>query len=453
MKANSLEILDRIPPQSIEAEKGVLGSMLLDPQVCDDIALILTTSEDFYGPPHQRLFSHLLGMHNDGLRIDVTLLVERLTKAGDLDLVGGMIYLVEVLNSVPTAANAKYYAKIVREKAILRATIHAGTEAIREAYDPVVGAEEVARRAESRMARVLDRDGPRELVDGSAAIGQALTAARDSMAAKRRPGLFTGLSDFDWSIGGLHRGELYILAAKPSAGKTALALQVAIHAAEAGYRPLFVSLEMSARELMLRVLCGRAGVNSTFLRTGQLSNQRLAPLTEAAAELDLSRLLIDDRSAVTVADIRRTARQAKRQGDLSLVVVDYLQRLRPENPRVHRYEQVGEMTDGLKTMARELDLPVVCCCQLSREFEKPAGGKGSGDGKPRLSHLRESGNIEQDADVVAAVHRPEMLKPDDRDLAGQAELIVLKNRNGPTGTFDLVWDAASTTFRSAQSVF
>ncbi len=271
--------------------------------------------------------------------------------------------------------------------------------------------------------------------------------ARESLRSGRRLGLPTGFMGFDYANGGLHAGELVILAARPGGGKTSIALQIAAHSAMKQRDVLFVSLEMSGAELMIRVLCGLATVDSAAIRTGRLTERDLGHLEQAGDQFAGAKLTIDDRASVTAADIRRAARRCKRQGGLSLVVVDYLQRLTAADARAKRYEQVGAMTADLKTLARELNVPVLCLCQLNREVEK------GGNGRPKLSNLRESGNIEQDADVVAFVHRPEVFEPSDPDLVGKAELIVEKNRNGPTGTFPLLWDARTTTFSDARVDF
>ncbi|HEX4148190.1 MAG TPA: replicative DNA helicase, partial [Pirellulales bacterium] len=327
---SSSELLDRLPPQSLEAEKGVLGSLLLDPQVCDDVALVLG-SEDFYGPPHQRLFTHLLGMHNEGLRIDVTLLVERLKKAGDLELVGGMSYLADVLNSVPTAANATYYAQIVRDKGTLRSLIHAGTEILRDAYDGSAEARELLSKAEERVFGILERKGTGELAAMQDVLHEALERIDARLSKGGSSGMPTGLTDLDSLLGGLHESELVIIAGRPSMGKTALATSMAENIAVVdGRATLFVSLEMSRLELAERMLCSHGRINGHKLRGGFLPAGDRVKLTHATSTMSQAPLFIDDTPSRTMTEIAATARRLKRRHQLALVVVDYLQLIEPD---------------------------------------------------------------------------------------------------------------------------
>jgi replicative DNA helicase len=388
VKANNSEILDRLPPQNLDAERGTIGSMIVDPTVIDDVAAIVGT-DDFYARSNQILYGHLLAMHNEGAGSDITLLVERLKASGDFDLVGGYAYLAEVNQSVPTASHAAHYAKIVREKSMLRGLINAGTEILRSAYEQGdQDAAAITRIAESKLARLLDGGSAHELVAASDAVNQALAAARESVKSGTRTGLPTGFVSYDVLNGGLHLGELSVFAARPGGGKTSMGLQIAAHSAMKGRGVLFVSLEMGSAELVLRILCGLATVDSAAIRTGRLTDRGLEDLERAARRFANASLMIDDRPVVTVAEIRRTARRLKRQGNLCLIVVDYLQRLSPSDPRAKRYEAVGQMSNDLKTLARELNVPVLCLAQLNREIER------GGNGRPQLSHLRESGNIE-----------------------------------------------------------
>jgi replicative DNA helicase len=440
------EILDRLPPQNLEAEKGVLGSLLLDPELCDEVALLLR-SVDFYSCPHQTLFAHLLAMHNDGVRIDVTLLNERLKKCNDLEAIGGLAYLAEVADSVPTAANATYYAQIVRDKATLRSLIHASTEILRDAYDQSLEARDMLGRAEEKVFRILEDQGTGDLAPLEDVLHEALSRI-DARLEKGGGigGMPTGFTDLDGLTGGFHDGELVILAARPSMGKTALATNIADHVAISGLRTtLFVSLEMSRLELAERMLCGHGRINGHKLRNGFISATDRKKLIESSVAMSKAPLFIDDTPSRTMTEIAATARRLRRREKLALVIIDYLQLIEPDNPKDPRQEQVAKIARRLKGLARELKLPVLCLAQLNRQAEVTK------DNRPRLNHLRESGAIEQDADVVLFVHRDEYYQSNDDDrsrVAGQADLIIAKQRNGPTGDIKLAWLQDYTRFEN-----
>ncbi|HET6882368.1 MAG TPA: replicative DNA helicase, partial [Pirellulales bacterium] len=425
------DLFDRLPPQNLEAEQGVLGSLLLDPEMCDEVAMLLQPG-DFYLPAHQSLFGHLLAMHNDGLRIDTTLLVERLNKHDDVEMVGGLAYLAEVADAVPTAANGTYYAQIVRDKATLRSLIHASTEIIRDAFDQSLEGREMLARAEEKIFRILEDQGTGELAPLQDVLAEAMTRIDQRLTKGAGVGgMPTGFSDLDGMTGGLHEGELVILAARPSMGKTALATNIADHVAIGGGRTtLFVSLEMSRMELAERMLCAHGRINGHKLRNGIIAPTDRTKLTAAFAAMSSAPLFIDDTPSRTMTEIAATARRLKRREELAMVVIDYLQLIEPDNPRDPRQEQVAKIARRLKALARELKVPVLCLAQLNRQAEVTK------DNRPRLSHLRESGAIEQDADVVMFVHRDEYYCTNEEDkaqVAGQADLIIAKQRNGPTG--------------------
>ena len=444
--ARGSDLLDRLPPQNLEAEQGVLGSLLLDPDLCDEVAMLLRPA-DFYLPSHQLLFNHLLAMHNDGLRIDATLLVERLNKHGDLEAVGGQGYLCEVADAVPTAANATYYGQIVRDKATLRALIHASTEILRDAYDQSLDSREMLSRAEEKVFRILEEQGTGDLAPLQDVLHEAMTRI-DQRLAKGGVvgGMPTGFADLDGMTGGLHEGELVILAARPSMGKTALATNIADHVAiEGGRATLFVSLEMSRLELAERMLCAHGRINGHKLRNGFISPTDRTKLMGAFTAMSTAPLFIDDTPSRTMTEIAATARRLKRREKLAMIVIDYLQLIEPDNPKDPRQEQVAKIARRLKALARELKVPVLCLAQLNRQAE------ATKDNRPRLSHLRESGAIEQDADVVMFVHRDEYYCTNDDDrarVAGQADLMVTKQRNGPTGDVKLAWLQDYTRFEN-----
>ena len=442
----SSEILDRLPPQNLDAERGVLGSLLLDPQVIDEVAL-LVDSEDFYARSNQLLFGHLLAMHNQGVRVDVTLLVERLKSENDLELIGGLAYLGEVVQSVPTAANAANYAQIVRDKATLRSLIHASTEILRDAYDQSLEAREMLSGAEEKIFRILEEKGTGDLAPMQDVLHEALERI-DARLMKGGGigGMPTGFTDLDALIGGLHESELVIIAARPSMGKTALATNIADHVAiETGHTTLFVSLEMSRLELAERMLCAHGRINGHKLRNGFISPTDRKKLVEASSDMSKAPLFIDDTPSRTMTEIAATARRLKRREGLALIVIDYLQLIEPDNSKDPRQEQVAKIARRLKGLARELKLPVVCLAQLNRQAEVAR------DNRPRLSHLRESGAIEQDADVVMFVHRDEYYQTNDEDkarVAGQADILVAKQRNGPVGDVKVAWLQDYTRFEN-----
>ena len=441
------EILDRQPPRSLDAEKSILGSILLLPQVCDDVALVVRP-EDFYDEANRKLYAHLREMHDANKRIDITLLVERLKHAGDLEVVGGNGYLAEVMNCVATAAHAVEYAEVVRDKSTLRSLIYASTEILRDAYDTGHEPRELLSVAEQKIFTILERRGGANVSN----IRDILNDAMARIDARMKHdhvigGIETGFTDFDALTGGLHDGELVILAARPSMGKTALALNVAEHVTMQAQVPtLFVSLEMSSVELADRMLCSIAEVNGQRLRNGTISNEDRRRLIDKAAEMSQAPLYVDDTPSRTVTEVAAAARRLKRRDGLGLVVIDYLQLIEPDNPKDPRQEQVAKIARRLKGLARELKVPVLCLAQLNRQAEV------SKDNKPRLSHLRESGAIEQDADVVMFVHREEYYQTNDEDrqrVAGLAEIIIAKQRNGPIGDIKLTWRKDFTRFVNA----
>jgi replicative DNA helicase len=443
----SAELLDRQPPRSLDAERGVIGGILLLSDVCDDVATIVK-EDDFYDDAHRRLFGHLVAMHNEGRKIDVTLLAERLLAHSDMERIGGAAYLSEILRSVPTAAHAVYYAEIVRAKSTLRALIHTSTETLRDAYDESSDPRELLGRAEQRVFSILDDRGGGQFEKIDSVLTKSLDRMKARIDRKNEPGgIETGFRDFDTLTGGLHAGELVILAARPSMGKTAMALNIAEHVGlNVNVPVLFVSLEMSAIELADRMLCSLARVNGQRLRNGTISVDDQRQIVEKVNLLANAALFVDDSPNRTVTEVAAAARRLKRRDGLGLIAIDYLQLIEPDNQRDPRQEQVAKIARRLKGLARELEVPVLCLAQLNRQAEV------SKDNRPRLSHLRESGAIEQDADVVMFVHREEYYASNDDDrqrLSGQAELIVAKQRNGPIGDVKLAWLKDFTRFESS----
>ncbi len=445
------ELLERQPPRSLEAERAVIGSLLLLPEACDEVALIIRP-EDFYDDAHRAIYSHMLTLHDEGKQIDHLLLCQMLRDAGQYESVGGAAYLLELSQEVTTAAHAEYYARIVRDKAVLRSLIHVSTDIINESFDTTVDAREMLARAEQQVFGILDSKGESQVRPLRDILHDSLARIDARMQRQHAcGGLETGLIDFDDLTGGLHGSELVILAARPSMGKTALAMNIAEHIAldERGPRQpvLMVSLEMSSLEVGDRLLCSRARVNSHRLRNGQISAEDSRRLIETAADISRGPLFIDDSPSRNMTEISATARRLKRQEGLGCIIVDYLQLIDPDNTRDPRQEQVARISRRLKGLARELNVPVLCLAQLNRQVESTR------DNKPQLSHLRESGAIEQDADVVMFVHREEFYQTnqEDRDaVKGQAELLIRKQRNGPTGDIKLTWLHEFTRFENYQ---
>lgn len=441
-------LLDRVPPHSIEAERAVLASLLLDPNLCDDVAPIVHV-QDFYADPHRVLFRHLYEMQAAGERIDVTLLRERLSRANELETIGGITFLAELFEADPVAAHATYYARIIHEKATLRALIHAATEIQQSAFDHQRDAAELLNAAEEKVLAIRDVGDSSEVHSMHDVLLEALDRIDARLDHESDPtGVETGFADLDSLTGGFHNAELIILAARPSMGKTALATNIAEKVALKQRVPtLFVSLEMSRLELAERMLCSFKHINSHKLRNGFISDADRRRLVEGCNELSQAPLFIDDTPSRSLVEIAAAARRLKRKHELGLIVIDYLQLIEPDNDFSGREQQVAKIARRLKGMARELSVPVLCLAQVNRQAEQSRD-----DHRPKLSQLRESGAIEQDADVVMFVHREGYYHRQDSDedqrdnLETQAELIVAKQRNGPTGTVKLVWLKEYTRF-------
>jgi len=435
-KAVRENFLDRMPPNNRDAERGVVGSMLLNAAVIDDVASIVT-AEDFYHCDNRKLFMHLVAMHECGERIDVTLLVARLKRFGDWDDVGGAAYLAEIAQAVPVAAHATYYAAIVREKSIRRRVIHAAADMTAKAFDEGAETDDVISECEATLQAVSTGDYSGEPVSFDAALLAACDFVDAIASRKREAGVMTGIECFDSVVGGLFPGELTLLAARPSVGKTALALQIAGHVTRRGKRGYMASLEMPTTQLALRVLCGHSGVSMARVRRGDVGIEDSVALTGASSALHGSPLVLHDRPGLKVADIRRACRRLHAKERLSLIVVDYLQRVTPSDRRKDRHLQIAEISWGLKELAAELSVPVLCLCQLSRLAEERDKKSGL-IREPRLSDLKESGDLEQDADMVMLLHR--------QPRASDAMLILAKNRQGEQGKFHLTWNAERTRF-------
>ena len=439
---------DRHPPVSTEAEVSVLGGMLIE---SDAVAKAVEFVDDsmFFREAHRRLFRAMTRMFERGETLDVITVSEELKRAGELDDVGGLEYLASLLDAVPTAANIEYHARIVREKALLRRLIGAAQTIIRDVYEPRERpVEAILDEAEQRIFRVAeshDREGFVWIKEILWPTFERIEKLQES--AGGITGVPTGFSDLDRMTTGFQPGDLAIVAARPSMGKTSWVLNVAQTAAiEHGTTVAIFSLEMSKEQLVQRFLCAEGRVDAQKLRQGNLSPEEYQRLAQAAGHLNTAPLWIDDSPGATVLEMRAKARRLKSETDLGMVVIDYMQLMSGSARAESRNQEVSAISRGLKALARELEVPVVALSQLSRAPEQRA------DHRPQLSDLRESGSIEQDADLVMFLYRPEYyFGPVDQDgasLEGKAELIVSKQRNGPTGVVNLYFHKAYTRFDS-----
>lgn len=430
-----------VPPNADDHEKNFIGALLIDsPKMPDDVreeCFTAVADDDIRQPAEREIYATLrrLGGSPDHLQ-----LVGELKRRGVLEHAGDL--LEELENHVPTWRHWQVDAAAIRRASDLRRVAALADDLRRAAYDPDAESDDVLLLAEKGTAAIRDRHAAGQVV----VMNDAMIEAGAAFHARCESGEPTGLST-PWpdvtAKTELRNGELTFVAGRPGSGKTALTLNVVRHVGGTLNKWVLVnSLEMSRLELCERLISSAAGINLKAIRAGKLDRNDRRRFIEAQAELATLPIHIEDTPRRSLADITATARRLKRQGKLDLVVIDYLALLLPENPRDPRQEQVAKMARGLKCLARELNVPVLCLAQLNREAEK------STDHRPKLSHLRESGAIEQDADVVLFVHREECFAPDDDDVRGKAQLIVAKNRNGETGTVDLAWLASTTSFGS-----
>ncbi len=440
---------DREPPFSPEAEAAVLGGILIDEEAMAKVADVVDDSM-FYREAHRRLFRAMARLFERNRAIDPITVSEDLKALGELDGIGGWDYLSSLLDAVPTAANIEYHAGIVRDKALLRRLIDAGQETVRDAYEPGDrSVEEILDAAEQRVFGVSQSRGR----DGFIWIKEILWPTFEKIdelqdSAQEVSGLATGFRDLDLMTTGLQPGDLAIVAGRPAMGKTSWVLNVAQKVAlESGVPVGIFSLEMSKEQLVQRLLCAEGRVNAQRLRRGKLDAEEFKRLARAASYLNASPIWIDDSATGNVLEMKAKARRLKAETrDLGLVIVDYMQLMSGGARKENRVQEVSEISRGLKALARELELPVIALSQLSRAPEQRT------DRRPQLSDLRESGSIEQDADLVMFLYRPEYYKglvdKDGNSLEGKAELIVSKQRNGPTGTVKLYFHKTFTLFES-----
>jgi replicative DNA helicase len=438
--------LGRIVPSSIEAEACVLGAMVID-TLSIDIVIQILRPEYFHRPAHETIFKTLLEMRDVNKPIDLVSLRAELTRRQQLDAVGGVDYLVELVEGIPSVSNVEYYANIVREKALLRGLIRISRDIINEAYDSTDEAGEVIDRAEKQVFELTQQ----HIGDAAVGLKELLHKTFENLQeheGKAITGLASGYALLDEMTAGFQDEEMIIIAARPSMGKTALLLNIAEYMAVTDQRPIaFFSLEMSRMQITQRLLASHAQFNLRNMRRYTISPEQWTNLQTAAGNLEQARFLIDDSSMLTPLQLRAKARRLKAQHDIQCVFVDYLQLMHvPGGGRNEkRYEQLGEMSRSIKALARELKIPVICAAQLNRgPADRPAH-------TPRMSDLRESGSLEQDADVVMLLHNEDYYHRGEEGYTAEnkTHLIIEKQRNGPTGLVNLVFRPEYTRFEQA----
>ena len=424
--------LRKIPPQNLEAEESVLGGILLD-NTAIDRAIELLRPDDFYREVHRKLFAAMIDLHERGLPVDAVTLLDVLRQRGDLEQIGGAAFIGELTDRVPTASNVAYYARMVKEKAILRGLITAATEIATLGYEAKQDVEQLLDAAERRIFGIAEQKIKPAFYKISELTVESLKTVERLFERKEMiTGVPTGFHDLDKLTAGLQPSDLIIVAGRPGMGKTALALNMATYAAlQAGLGVAIFSLEMSKEQLVLRMLCSEARVNYARVRAGHLQESDFTKLTKAAGALWEAGIFIDDTAGLSILELRAKARRLMRetQNKLGVIVVDYLQLMRGVGRTDSREQEISEISRSLKALAKELNIPVVALSQLNRRVES------RDDRKPVMADLRESGAIEQDADVIAFVFREAVynkeLSPEEQ---GNAEIIVAKQRNGPTDT-------------------
>ncbi len=440
------EVLHKVPPQNLEAEQAVLGAVLLEngafPKVLENIK-----EKHFYREAHRKIFLAMQDLFERNEPIDLLTLTDRLRKHSSLEEVGGEAYLAALVDAVPTAAGAVHHSRLVKEKALLRDLISAATEIIARGYEGTDEVESFIDQAERVIFEISQDRISQSFVSMNDVLKSTFKTIEELYERKELvTGVPTHFTDFDRLTAGLQPSDLIIIAGRPSMGKTAFALSIAQNVGTQSKLPVGVfSLEMSREQLVIRLLCSLARIDIQRLRTGFLEKNDWPRLTTAAGKLAEAPIYIDDSAALTALDIRARSRRLHAERGLSLIVVDYLQLIRGRGRIENRQQEITEITRSLKELAKELNVPVIALSQLSRQVEQREGHR------PQLADLRESGAIEQDADVVAFIYRPEVYERDDdrrRELEGEAEIIVAKQRNGPIGNIPVSFIKEYARFES-----
>lgn len=435
---------DRIPPHNLEAEQAVLGSMLLSPDSVEG-ALEMLIDTDFYRPAHARIFTAMVDLYSRSIPVDHLSVADRLDSTGNLEAAGGKPYLLDLSSAVPTTANWQRYAQIVKRLSMLRQLIGAATQIVAMGFEGSDDLDDVIEESEKLIFEVTNKrvsSNFRDIQDLLKVSFQQLEHMFE--AGEKIVGVESGFKDLDKLLAGMHPGDLIILAARPSVGKTALALNIGVGAAKAGASAAIFSLEMSSEQLVQRVLCAEARINLADVRSGNLKENDWHAIHLAMGKLANLDFWVDDTPSISILEVRAKARRQLRNKEKGVIIVDYLQLMQPQGRRSeNRQVEIAEISRGLKILAKELGVPVIALSQLSRAVEQRAGKR------PQLSDLRESGAIEQDADVVMFLDRetnPAAEDTEGRPPKGTADLIVAKHRNGPLDTIPLVFMDRFTKF-------
>ena len=438
------EVEAKIPPQNLDAEMSLLGAILIDDEVISDASEIVHAA-DFYDQRHQQIYAAMIRLYEHHKPVDLLTLTEELKKKDQLEIIGGSTYLTELTNYVPTAAHASSYAEIVSQKAIRRRLIKASGEIGEMGFDEETPTAELLEKAEAELFSVSDQSLKQDLVSIENILDESFTRIEELHRNKGQlRGIRTGYQDLDNMTAGLQRSDLIILAARPAMGKTTLVTNLAYNVATIAKLPvLFFSLEMSKEQLIDRMLADASGVDSWNIRTGNLSDDDFSKISEAMGEMAEAPIFIDDTPGLSVLEMRTKARRAAHDRPLGLIVVDYLQLMQAtNNHNGNRVQEVSEISRGLKLIARELNVPLIALSQLSRSVESRQPPI------PQLADLRESGSIEQDADIVSFIYRPGYYEPDNPEVQNITDLIIAKHRNGPTGKVQLYFHPERLRFMS-----
>lgn len=440
--SSTRDTIDKLPPQNLEAEQAVLGAIILDNEALPKVIEILSP-EDFYKEAHRRLYNVIIGLFDETKPVDIITLTEYLRKNNELEAVGGISYLSHLANCIPTSANIRHHAKIIREKALLRSLIQTSSHIVSKVYEDNLDADEMVDYAEKMIFDIADKRTRTSFTSLKDVIRDTFKMIEHLYDKKEAiTGIPSGFKDLDELTSGFQPGDLIIIGGRPGMGKTAFALNIAQHVAIDLKEPVAIfSLEMSKEQLAMRMLCAESMVDSSRVRKGFITKQDWPKLTNAAGRLAEAPIFIDDSSSINVFDIRAKARRLKMEhGGLSLVVVDYLQLMRSRGNFERREQEISDISRSLKALAKELKVPVIALSQLNRAVEQ------RGEKKPTLADLRESGAIEQDADVIIFLYRDEVYNRNNPSNKGKAEVIVAKQRNGPTDIINLTYLADSTRF-------
>ena len=423
---NSTAEFERTPPQDVIAEQSVLGGMLLSKDAISDVVEILR-ERDFYRPAHELIYDAIIDLYGRGEPADPVTVSAELTKRGDLVRAGGAPYLHTLISSVPTAANAGYYAKIIRERAIMRRLVEAGTKIVQLGYTDEGEVDDAVDQAQAEVFAVTERREADDYIQLSQLMPEAYDEIEKIAAGVIGQGVKTGFKDLDALTNGFHPGNMIVLAARPAVGKSTLGLDIARYASiHKGETSVIFSLEMSRSEITMRMLSAEARVPLNNIRSGNLNEEEWSRMARRMGEISQAPMFIDDSPNLSLMEIRAKSRRLKQRHNLKLIVIDYLQLMTSGKRVENRQQEVAEFSRQLKILAKELNVPVVAISQLNRSPEQRS------DKKPMLSDFRESGSIEQDADVVILLHREDLY--DSQNRSGEADLIVAKHRNGPTRT-------------------